>query len=92
MVYTSPQPDTEIPLEDVYHFLFERDTRPPDDMAFFIDPDTDRRLTFGEVRSLTKRFASALTLKFGAKRGDVLAILLPNDVSRHRYGGSSVQA
>ncbi|RKP25521.1 hypothetical protein SYNPS1DRAFT_32953 [Syncephalis pseudoplumigaleata] len=80
MVYRSARPDAAIPDVDVYHYLFEGEDRPPDDMVFLIDADTDRRLTFKELRSMTKRFASALTSKFGARPGDVLAIVLANDI------------
>ncbi|KAI8055853.1 hypothetical protein BDF22DRAFT_741148 [Syncephalis plumigaleata] len=49
-------------------------------MTFLIDADTEQRLTFKELRSMTKRFASALVSKFGARSGDVLAIALTNDI------------
>jgi hypothetical protein len=56
-----------------------------DDKAIFIDGITDKILSFGQLKTNSKKLAFGLINKVGFKRGDVLAIYSPNHVSINNY-------
>ncbi|RKP04887.1 hypothetical protein THASP1DRAFT_33296 [Thamnocephalis sphaerospora] len=81
MIYKSPLPDISVPNEGLYHYIFETAERQgQQDAPVFIDADTGRTVTVGELRTNSRKFAGALQTKLGASRGDVIAVYSPNDV------------
>ncbi|RHZ89788.1 hypothetical protein Glove_10g11 [Diversispora epigaea] len=80
MIFKSKIPDIDIPTTGIYQFVTNNPNKVPDDKVMFFDGTTDKKLTFGELKRNTKTFAAGLIDKFNFKRGDVLAIVSPNDV------------
>ncbi|KAL1994587.1 hypothetical protein VTN49DRAFT_2057 [Thermomyces lanuginosus] len=72
-------PDVEIPNVDLWTFMFARKDQPwPDDKVIFIDADTQRSYTFGQVRSTALTFAEGIRATWDWKKGDVFVIFSPN--------------
>ncbi|GKZ36011.1 hypothetical protein AbraIFM66950_006884 [Aspergillus brasiliensis] len=80
-ISVSPYPDVEIPSVDLWSFLFERPDRPyPSSHPLFIDPLTNRRLSFHQIRQRSLRFAQHLQSQFSWQPGDVLVVFAPNAI------------
>ncbi len=84
MIFKSPYPDIEIPVKGVYQYVTSNPYGISDDKVIFTDGTTDKKLTFGTLKSNSKKFAAGLIDKAGFKRGDVLAIFSPNQVREIR--------
>ncbi|RIA89004.1 hypothetical protein C1645_799648 [Glomus cerebriforme] len=80
MIFKSSFPDIEIPKIGVYQFITSNPYKINDDKAIFIDGTTDKKLTFGQLKSNSKKLAAGLKNKVGFKRGDVLAMFSPNHI------------
>ncbi|CAG8699253.1 16673_t:CDS:2, partial [Acaulospora morrowiae] len=80
MIFKSKLPNIEIPSTGVYQYITSNPNNVPENKVLFIDGTTDEKITFGEFKSKIKRFAAGLHDKVGFKRGDVLAIVSPNQV------------
>ncbi|CAG8513240.1 14713_t:CDS:2, partial [Acaulospora colombiana] len=78
MIFKSKLPDIEIPSVGVYQYATSNPNNVSESKVIFIDGITDKKITFGEFKSETKSFAAGLCDKVGFKRGDVLAIISPN--------------
>ncbi|CAG8657993.1 1104_t:CDS:2, partial [Acaulospora colombiana] len=78
MIFKSKLPDIEIPPVGVYQFITSNPNNISDDKVIFIDGITDKRITFGEFKSETRKFAAGLHDKVGFRPGDVLSIVSPN--------------
>ena len=76
MIYTSPFPAIEIPVQPLTNFLFDHAKEYPQKPAL-IDGPTGRTITFGQLAGAIRLAASGLA-KRGFKKGDVFAIYLPN--------------
>ncbi|KUJ22641.1 acetyl-CoA synthetase-like protein [Mollisia scopiformis] len=75
----SAYPKLDIPNVDLWTFLFERKDRSfPDDKVIYINPDTKRSYTYGQVRSTALDFGKGLKANWEWKKGDVLALYTPN--------------
>ncbi|CAG8604779.1 10155_t:CDS:2 [Diversispora eburnea] len=80
MIFKSKFPDVDIPTTGIYQFVTSNPNKVPDDKVIFVDGITEKKLTFGELKRNTKKFAAGLIDKFNFKRGDVLALISPNEV------------
>lgn len=82
MIFKSLLPDIEIPAMGIYQYVTSNPNGISDDKVIFTDGITDKKLTYGELKSNSKKLAAGLIDKAGFKRGDVLAIISPNQVCR----------
>ena len=80
MVFKSRFPDIEIPKIGVYQYVTSNPSGINDEKLIFIDAATEKKLSFGEFKRDTKRFAAGLINKVGFKRGNTLAVISPNHV------------
>lgn len=81
MPVKSSYPDFEIPDVDIWSFLFERKDRAfPENKEIFVDADTKRSYTFGQLRESAVTFARGLKATWNWKKGDVLVVFSPNCV------------
>ncbi|CAG8726057.1 4402_t:CDS:2, partial [Acaulospora morrowiae] len=80
MIFKSKLPDIEIPSIGVYQHVTSNPYNISEDKEIFVDGITDKKLSFGEFKRKSKRFAAGLHDKVGFQRGDVLAIISPNQV------------
>ncbi|CAG8483975.1 10169_t:CDS:2 [Diversispora eburnea] len=80
MIFKSKYPDIDIPTTGIYQFITSNPNKVPDDKVIFVDGITDKKLTFGEIKRNTKKFAAGLIDKLNFKRGEVLALISPNEV------------
>lgn len=72
-------PDLDIPDVDLWTFLFERKDRAyPDNKVIYLDPDTNRRYTYADVRNTALDFAKGLKAIWEWKKGDVMGVYSPN--------------
>ncbi|OJD09730.1 hypothetical protein AJ78_08958 [Emergomyces pasteurianus Ep9510] len=77
----SPYPALEIPNVDLWTLLFENKQRPfPDDQVIFQDADTLRSYTYEQVKSTALEFGMGLKATWDWQKGDVLAIISPNNI------------
>ncbi len=76
-MFTSPQPDVEIPDVSVYDFLFA--SLDDDDLAriALIDPASGAETTYGQLRAQVDAFAGALAAR-AVGTDTVIALLCPN--------------
>ena len=80
VVLRSKVPDIEISSIGIFQYVFSNKYNVPEDKAIFIDGKTDKKLTFAELKSNSKKLAAGLQDKVNFKRGDVLSVLSPNRV------------
>ncbi|EXX58359.1 uncharacterized protein OCT59_018078 [Rhizophagus irregularis] len=80
MIFRSKFSDVDIKKIGVYQFITSNPYGIDDDKAIFIDGNTDKKLTFGQLKTNSKKLAFGLINKIGFKRGDVLAIYSPNHI------------
>lgn len=84
MVYLSKLPTIVEPKTGLLQFLFET-SRIPNDRAVLIDAlDTSRSYTFPQLKSKILLFAAGLQDVCNFKKGDVLALYTPNQVSEKK--------
>ncbi|EEU37978.1 uncharacterized protein NECHADRAFT_47971 [Fusarium vanettenii 77-13-4] len=73
--------DLDLPLVDIFSFLFKRkDCKFPDNHPIFRDGLTNETYTFGHVKQLAEQFGKGLRSRHDWKKGDVLAISSLNDI------------
>ncbi|CAG8780282.1 22491_t:CDS:10 [Dentiscutata erythropus] len=70
MIFKSKYSDIDIPGVGVYQYGTSNPNGIPDDKAILIDGLTDKKVTFGELKSNSKKLAAGLQT-IGFKRGDV---------------------
>lgn len=83
MVISSPHADVHIPNTDVWSLLFEKKEagrKVDDSKEIFIDGETKRSYTYGQLREATIAFGRGLKSQWGFKKGDVLGIFSPNNI------------
>ncbi|CAG8448074.1 925_t:CDS:2 [Funneliformis caledonium] len=80
MIFKSQFPDIEIPFQGIYQYVTSYQRGIKDDKSIFIDGISGKKLTYGGLKSSSKKFAAGLIDKAGFKRGDVLAIYSPNQI------------
>jgi 4-coumarate--CoA ligase len=80
VMFKSKIPDIKIPSIGIVQYVFSNQSKIPEDKVLFIDGTTDKKLTFAELKSNSKKFAAGLHDKVNFKRGDVLSIFSPNQV------------
>lgn len=71
---------TDLPETSTWHFVFENDKGTPDDKVIYQDGITDRKITYGELRTLTKRMAHGLRNGLGLEKGDRVLIFSSNSI------------
>ncbi|KAL8767745.1 MAG: hypothetical protein Q9209_005831 [Squamulea sp. 1 TL-2023] len=77
----STYPPVEIPPIDVWELLFERkDISFPDDKVIYLDPETRRSYTYGQVRNTAIEFGKGLKSVWEWRKGNVLALFTPNSI------------
>lgn len=85
MVIQSPLPDIKVPETGIIQFLFNNNPHNiPEDRKLLIDAFTGESLTYSKLKDNIFRFAATLQDKFDFKRGDVVAIYSPNQVSKYK--------
>ena len=75
-IYSSPEPEVEVPSVDVTSFVLEEAQRRGEKPAL-IDGPSGRALSYAELDEGVRALAAGLAAR-GFGRGDVLAIYLPN--------------
>ncbi|TGZ76758.1 acetyl-CoA synthetase-like protein [Ascodesmis nigricans] len=84
MPYESSYPPITPPKEDMWTFLFERQNDPtkdfPDTQPIYIDANTDRSLTYAEVRDQAKAFGIGLKSLWEWRKNDVLCVFSTNNI------------
>ncbi|KAI8909402.1 hypothetical protein DFJ77DRAFT_472376 [Powellomyces hirtus] len=81
--YTSLYPDVDIPITDVYSFIFDSThaaSTPRRDAVALIDANTGRKVTHGELVHKISALASGLRNNLKLNKWDVVAVFSPNDV------------
>ena len=73
--------DIEIPMIGIYQYITSNPNGLKDDKVISIDGITGEKLTYGEFKRNSKRFAAGLINKAGFERGNVLAIVSLNKVN-----------
>jgi acyl-CoA synthetase (AMP-forming)/AMP-acid ligase II len=76
VIFRSPYGDVGIPKIPFHEFVLGRAEQRENALAF-IDPDAQRRVTFGELVRDARRIAAGLAQR-GMRKGDVFAVMLPN--------------
>ncbi|RAH79677.1 acetyl-CoA synthetase-like protein [Aspergillus japonicus CBS 114.51] len=78
----SPFPSIEIPSVDLWTLLFERPDRPYAlDKTLFLDPLSDRSLSFRQLRQRSLAFTEAIQTQWDWQPGDVLMVVAPNSIA-----------
>ncbi|KAG0269719.1 hypothetical protein DFQ27_002388 [Actinomortierella ambigua] len=75
MIFYSTDPDVALPKVDIYNYLDSNPCQVPPGKTVFVDPLTDRSLTFSDFQIQTKQFAAGLQDRFNFQPGQVVAIL-----------------
>ncbi|KAF9136644.1 hypothetical protein BGX30_010989 [Mortierella sp. GBA39] len=78
MIFQSSDPEPNYPLVDIYHYLESNPFNVQPGKTVFIDPITEKSLTFGQFQNETKHFAAGLLDSYGFQPKDVLAIFSYN--------------
>ncbi|KAG0245816.1 hypothetical protein B0O80DRAFT_446073 [Mortierella sp. GBAus27b] len=78
-IYKSRLPDRPVPYMNVYSFATSNPNKTPDSLNIIIDGHDGRKITFGEWKRDSRRWATGLQ-SIGFKRGDVLALFSPNEI------------
>ncbi|PKY44438.1 acetyl-CoA synthetase-like protein [Rhizophagus irregularis] len=79
MIFKSNFPDIDIKKIGIYQFITSNPYGIKDDKVIFIDGITDKKLTFGQLKTNSKKLASGLK-NIGFEHGDVLAICSHNHI------------
>ncbi|KAE8165141.1 hypothetical protein BDV40DRAFT_297732 [Aspergillus tamarii] len=80
-VVTSPFPSVAIPDVDLWSFLFERADRPyRADKVLFTAADTERCLTYTQIRQRALTFGHSLCRNWDWQKGDVLVVFTTNSI------------
>ncbi|RMD43874.1 hypothetical protein DV735_g1223, partial [Chaetothyriales sp. CBS 134920] len=74
--------DLPLPVTDIFSFLLKRNDQPfPGHKVIFQDADDlSRQYTIDDLRSKATSFGKGLRAVAGLKKGDVLAVVSPNDI------------
>ena len=81
VIYKSAQESIPIPNLDLYTFLFQNskyNTARPRDQPSVICGATGKTLSFNQIFDLSGRIATGWKEKVGLKKGDVVAVVAPN--------------
>ena len=78
MIYRSHYPDVDIPNAP-FHTVALRNTMRLASKPAFIDADTGRSVTYGELGHLVERVAAGLYER-GVRKGDVVSMFAPNSI------------
>ncbi|RIB06824.1 hypothetical protein C2G38_2135536 [Gigaspora rosea] len=73
MIFNSSCPEVEIPKIGIYQYATSNKNKISDNKVIFTDGMTDEKVTFGELKRDSRRFAAGLQDKLGFKRGKVTA-------------------
>src|SRR2546430_11303980 len=76
MIFRSPYPDVEVPDVALHRFVLAGAAQRADQPAL-IDGPSGRALTYGQLARGVERLAAGLAAP-GFRRGDVLALFIPN--------------
>jgi 4-coumarate--CoA ligase len=77
----SKYPPIDIPNVGLWDFLFENKRRDfPDDQVIFVDPYSNKRLTYAEIKQTATDFGKGLKGLWDWQKGDVLGLYTPNCV------------
>lgn len=85
MIFQSSDPEPIYPVVDIYHYLESNPFNVQPGKTVFIDPITEKSLTFGQFQNETKHFAAGLQDSYGFQPKDVLAIFSYNQVRLHPF-------
>jgi acyl-CoA synthetase (AMP-forming)/AMP-acid ligase II len=85
MIFQSSDPEPIYPVVDIYHYFESNPFNVQPGKTIFIDPVTERSVTFGQFQIETKQFAAGLQDSYGFQVKDVLAIFSNNQVCTLPY-------
>lgn len=85
MIFQSSDPEPIYPVVDIYHYLESNPFNVQPGKTVFVDPITEKSLTFGQFQNETKHFAAGLQDSYGFQPKDVLAIFSYNQVLLHSF-------
>jgi acyl-coenzyme A synthetase/AMP-(fatty) acid ligase len=80
MVLYSKLPPVELERKSIIDFLFSS-KKVPENYELFFDALTGQSLTWAQLKNEVLRFSAGLQEKFNFKKGDVVSIFAPNQVS-----------
>ncbi|KFY09376.1 hypothetical protein V491_08207 [Pseudogymnoascus sp. VKM F-3775] len=72
--------DVNIPLVDIWTFLFEKPTEFPQDKVIYTDPVVPRSYSYGDVKDAAVSFGKGLKEAWDWSKDDVLLIYTPNSI------------
>ena len=83
MVFNSHLPKPELPSWDVFSYILQQGRRnyPRERVLYRVD-NSDDTLTLAELEEKSRRFASVVTVDYGIRPGDAIAIFAADKVSR----------
>ncbi|CAO2656681.1 Nn.00g054840.m01.CDS01 [Neocucurbitaria sp. VM-36] len=81
MPFKAPCPEVELPVTDIFSFLFKRNDRTvPDGHTVFQDSVSGRSYSFADVEQKALDFGRSLKSLYGWKKGQVLALFTSNNI------------
>ncbi|KAI8391664.1 uncharacterized protein BYT42DRAFT_557645 [Radiomyces spectabilis] len=80
MVYYSTFPPIKEPQTGVIEFILSNPNHAPDNKVLLVDILTGAKITYGQLKDRMLRFAAGLQDQCGFKKGDVLAVVAPNQI------------
>lgn len=89
MVFKS-EPLLLMPQTGLTSFIFSNPNNVADDKPIFIDAETDKHITYGQLRNLVFRLNHGLR-RIGFKKGDVLCIYSANKVNERFLNSTGVE-
>jgi acyl-CoA synthetase (AMP-forming)/AMP-acid ligase II len=79
-VYRSPYPDIKIESVDLVKYLFSNPFNTPLNKPIFVDAQSERQYTFGDVIQRTRSLANGLQQNFELKPNEIVALFSPNTI------------
>ncbi|KAJ5924555.1 hypothetical protein N7466_008742 [Penicillium verhagenii] len=79
-IYRSHYPDLDIKSQDLISYIFSNPYNTPHDRPIYIDAQTGKQYTYGEVIQRTRSLAYGLQQSFGLRKDDVIALFSPNSI------------
>ncbi|KAJ5760363.1 hypothetical protein N7520_007519 [Penicillium odoratum] len=79
-IYRSPYPDLDIKSEDLISYIFSNPLNTPHDRPIFIDAQSQKQYTHGDVIQRTRSLVNGLQKTFGLQKDNVVALFSPNTI------------
>ncbi|KAJ5647849.1 hypothetical protein N7490_004221 [Penicillium lividum] len=79
-IYRSHYPDLDIKSEDLISYIFSNPFNTPHDRPIFIDAQSQKQYTYGDVIQRTRSLVNGLQKTFGLQKDNVVALFSPNTI------------